>query len=85
MADIGPFCQGCGRDYGFDPRVLEVDHVSPKSQGGTDTYGNLTLLCPPCNKIKRERMTLTELQTWNRPEGHLTDKNEKNFRGDWSS
>ena len=24
-----PFCQGCGADYTFDPRVLEVDHINP--------------------------------------------------------
>ena len=80
LADIGPFCQGCGRDYGFDPRVLEVDHVSPKSDGGSDAYDNLTLLCPPCNKEKRDRITLSGLQDVNRRNGHLTPENEKNIR-----
>ena len=50
LTDIGAFCQGCGADYAFDRRVLEVDHINPRSQGGTDAYENLTLLCPPCNK-----------------------------------
>ena len=50
LADIGPFCQGCWADYQFDTRVLEVDHINPRSQGGTDAYENLTVLCPPCNK-----------------------------------
>ena len=80
LIDIGPFCQGCGRDYHFDPRVLEVDHVSPKSDGGSDAYDNLTLLCPPCNKEKRECMTLSGLQAWNQTNGHLLSGNQRNIR-----
>ena len=80
LADIGPFCQGCGRDYSFDPRVLEVDHKLPKADGGTDHYDNLTLLCPPCNKFKRDRLTLTGLQAENRRQGHLTTEREGNIR-----
>ena len=76
LADIGPYCQGCGRNYSFDPRVLEVDHIRPKSDGGTDAYDNLTLLCPPDNREKRDRMTLTGLQDYNRREGHLTPDRE---------
>ena len=79
LADIGAFCQGCGRDYAFDTRVLEVDHIMPKSDGGTDAYGNLTLLCPPCNKEKRDRMTLSGLQDFNRSHGFLLTGNEGNI------
>ena len=78
LADIGPFCQGCGADYSFDPRVLEVDHINPRSQGGTDAFDNLTLLCPPCNKEKRDRYTLIGLQQANRAAGWM--KNESNLR-----
>ena len=78
LTDIGPFCQGCGADYTFDPRVLEVDHINPRSQGGTDAYDNLTLLCPPCNKEKRDRYTLIGLQQANRAAGYM--KNEANLR-----
>ena len=78
LVDIGPFCQGCGADYGFDTRVLEVDHINPRSQGGTDAYDNLTLLCPPCNKEKRDRFTLIGLQDHNRASGYM--RNESNLR-----
>ncbi len=78
LADIGAFCQGCGADYTFDTRVLEVDHINPRSQGGTDAYENLTLLCPPCNKEKRDRYTLIGLQQVNRANGWM--KNENNLR-----
>ena len=78
LADMGALCQGCGADYTFDPRVLEVDHINPRSQGGTDAYENLTLLCPPCNKEKRDRYTLVGLQQVNRASGHM--KHENNLR-----
>ena len=78
LTDIGPFCQGCGADYAFDTRVLEVDHINPRSQGGTDAYENLTLLCPPCNKEKRDRFTLVGLQQHNRANGYM--RNESNLR-----
>ena len=80
ILDVGAFCQGCGRDYSFDTRVLEVDHISPRSQGGTDAYDNLTLLCPPCNKEKRDWYTLAGLHKVNRDNGHLLPENEKNIR-----
>ena len=80
LMENGPYCQGCGRYYGFDTRVLEVDHIRPKSDGGNDAYDNLTLLCPPCNREKRDRMTLTGLQDHNRRNGHLTPDNEVNIR-----
>ena len=80
IVDIGAYCQGCGRDYGFDPRVLEVDHIRPKADGGSDAYDNLTLLCPPCNREKRDRYTLSHLQVINRREGHLEPDNERNIR-----
>ena len=77
LADVGARCQGCGNDYSFDPRVLEVDHKMPRSDGGTDAYENLTLLCPPCNKLKRDRLTLTGLQAENRRLGYMNTKGEK--------
>ena len=78
LLDLGSFCQGCGADYSFDNRVLEVDHINPRSSGGTDAYENLTLLCPPCNKEKRDRFTLVGLQQENRKNGYM--KNESNIR-----
>ena len=80
LVDVGAFCQGCGRDYGFDPRVLEVDHIRPRADGGTDAYDNLTLLCPPCNKEKRDRLALSGLQDFNRRNGYLLAENEGNIR-----
>ena len=46
-------CNGCKGDFPF--KLYEVDHLVPKSKGGTDHLGNLQLLCGHCNKIKGDK------------------------------
>ena len=41
---------GCATHFPF--RVMEVDHMLPRSRGGTDHPDNLQLLCSGCNKSK---------------------------------
>ncbi len=43
-------CAGCGHHFPF--RNLTVDHIVPKSKGGTDHLDNLQLLCGACNSMK---------------------------------
>jgi 5-methylcytosine-specific restriction endonuclease McrA len=35
--------------------LLEVDHIVPKSRGGTERVSNLTLACSACNRAKGDR------------------------------
>ena len=72
---LGPVCQGCCRDYSFAPRALEVDHVLPRADGGSDARENLTLLCPPCNRVKRDHLTLSGLRARNRQDGQWCAEN----------
>ncbi len=46
-------CLGCDTHFPF--RVMEVDHILPRSQGGTDHFDNLQLLCSGCNRSKGGR------------------------------
>ena len=46
-------CNGCRMDFPF--KIFEVDHVIPRSRGGTDHLDNLQLLCPHCNRVKGDR------------------------------
>lgn len=41
-------CGYCGQ------LAATVDHIVPKSRGGTDTYGNLIAACVACNQIKAD-------------------------------
>ena len=43
-------CVGCETHFPF--RVMDVDHILPRSRGGTDHPDNLQLLCSGCNRSK---------------------------------
>lgn len=42
-------CQYCGA------RADSIDHVVPRSRGGTHVWENLAAACRPCNMAKRDR------------------------------
>ena len=46
-------CNGCKGDFPF--KLYEVDHIVPRSKGGTDHLDNLQLLCSHCNRVKGGR------------------------------
>lgn len=51
LEKLGRHCQYC--DAAGVP--LEVEHIMPKSRGGSNRVGNLTLACRGCNKAKDSR------------------------------
>ena len=83
----GATCMGCGfsppTDWHEDDRLeyLEVDHVVPRTgKPHDDQFGNLMLLCSPCNGRKSDKLTHDELITRNVQEGRLK-KPEGMIRG----
>ncbi|NJO85681.1 MAG: HNH endonuclease [Synechococcaceae cyanobacterium RM1_1_27] len=47
-------CQGCGKR---DPKPnIQIDHIIPVAQGGSNDISNLQTLCRQCNQQKRDRM-----------------------------
>ena len=65
-------CAGCGRD--MEREYMELDHIMPKKDGGENYITNRILLCPPCNRWKSNRYTLSGL--------HLENKRRKDDRGE---
>lgn len=43
----------------------EVDHIVPRSKGGSDDPSNLQAACDPCNRKKSDKMVTR--QTWRNP------------------
>lgn len=46
-------CELCGIPAG--ERALQVDHIAPRAQGGSDELANLQALCYICNAMKADR------------------------------
>lgn len=46
-------CRGCKNLFPF--RNFTIDHVVPRSKGGSDHVDNLQLLCGACNSMKGDR------------------------------
>ena len=70
LAQHGQRCQGCDRVFD-DARYLELDHNTPRSDGGLNHITNRVLLCGPCNRAKSNTYTLSGLRRLNRANGWM--------------
>ncbi|PTQ51897.1 MAG: HNH endonuclease [Hydrogenibacillus schlegelii] len=52
LEKFGRKCAYCGKEN----VPLEIEHVVPKSRGGTDRVSNLTLACRECNRAKGNKL-----------------------------
>jgi ATP adenylyltransferase len=50
LKESGGRCSLCGATK--KDRMLDVDHIKPRSKGGKNTYENLQVLCSKCNRSK---------------------------------
>ena len=73
LAQHGSRCQGCDRVFD-DPRYLELDHNTPRSDGGLNHVTNRVLLCGPCNRVKSNTYTLSGLRRENTKRGYMASK-----------
>ena len=66
----GSRCQGCDRTFD-DSRYLELDHNTPRADGGWNHISNRVLLCSPCNRLKSNTFTLSGLRQENKKRGYM--------------
>ena len=57
-------CAGCGRE--MERPYMQLDHITPRKDGGENHIMNRILLCGPCNRRKAAKFTLSGLQNENR-------------------
>lgn len=77
-------CKYCGCT---DKRTLTIDHITPRSNGGKNTWENLVTSCYSCNNTKGSR-SLEELGWERPPTGHphyllIMSKFITNIPNDW--
>ena len=70
LAQHGARCQGCDRTFD-DSRYLELDHNTPRSDGGLNHIMNRILLCGPCNRLKSNQYTRAGLRRLNQRLGYM--------------
>jgi hypothetical protein len=56
-------CIYCRR---FSPGVMEIDHLHPKSKGGTNALENYLLACAECNRLKGDMVIEEPGVSWYR-------------------
>ena len=77
LSQHGVKCQGCDRTFD-DPRYLDLDHNTPRSDGGINHISNRILLCGPCNRLKSNTLTLTGLRRKNKKFGYMHGSGQEN-------
>ena len=64
-------CAGCGRE--LEREFMELDHITPRADGGENHIRNRILLCRPCNGRKAQYLTLRGLIRENKKVGWMKD------------
>lgn len=61
----GHRCEYChAPEQAFNSR-FEVEHINPKSRGGTEDENNLALACTSCNVFKSDSVSVSDSLTQN--------------------
>ena len=65
-------CAGCGRE--LEREFMELDHITPRVEGGENHIINRILLCRPCNGKKGQYLTLRGLLRENKRANWMKDE-----------
>ncbi len=79
IGKFGVKCWGCNLKPP-DDRYLHLDHIIPKSDGGSNDIDNRALLCQPCNSKKSNKISLSRLRQLNLNDGHMQSGRGINLR-----
>ncbi|MBE5936886.1 MAG: HNH endonuclease [Lachnospiraceae bacterium] len=65
-------CSHCGKKY--RKKYIDIDHIVPRSRGGTNELANLQALCRYCNRSKGNNMNDTEYDIMSIQKKHKKDE-----------
>ena len=69
-------CEICKKHY--SPIIMDIDHKKPLSEGGSDRYSNLQLLCKNCHGSKTHSDSVKKQKKKN-------FKSKEKFSDPWSN
>ncbi len=55
--DVCAYCHSAER---LTVAIFEIEHITPRSEGGETTFENLCLSCPTCNRYKADRISVVD-------------------------
>lgn len=56
----GHRCEYCRMHQSLQGATFHIEHILPRSLGGTDSADNLALACPSCNLHKSNRIAVSD-------------------------
>ena len=56
-------CEDCQAPQGICAYTFHIEHITPRSKGGSNTLANYALACFPCNNAKGAHTTAIDPQT----------------------
>lgn len=59
-------CAYCHTAESLAVTTFEIEHIMPQSAGGQNSFENLCLACPSCNRSKSTRQTVVDPETQER-------------------
>ena len=65
-------CAGCGRE--MESPFMELDHITPRADRGSNDISNRILLCRPCNGKKSDGLTMRGLLRRVKKDGWMQDE-----------
>ena len=65
-------CAGCGRE--LEKEFMQLDHITPRKDRGSNFIDNRIFMCGPCNRRKKQNLTISGLHNANRQCGWMVDQ-----------
>lgn len=77
-------CEYCRMHQSLQGATFHIEHILPRSAGGSDTLDNLALACPRCNLKKSNRVSAVDPETGQSVPFFHPRKDRRSEHFDWA-